>query len=106
MTTETKTYNGWTNYETWCVNLWLTNESDSAQELDRIVHDHIINRMIGNVDVALSMKSDMLKSWVRGEDEESYPSDFLQGNGMFVDLLNGALDLVNWREIIENHLDD
>jgi len=28
----TKTYNNWTNYETWCVNLWLTNEEGTSQE--------------------------------------------------------------------------
>lgn len=26
---ETKGYNGWTNYETWCVSLWLDNDSGS-----------------------------------------------------------------------------
>src|SRR4051794_10856032 len=26
---EPKEYNGWANYETWCVHLWLTNEEGS-----------------------------------------------------------------------------
>ena len=29
MSDEAKRYNGWTNYETWCVHLWLTNEEGS-----------------------------------------------------------------------------
>jgi len=27
-----KRYNGWTNYETWVVNLWLANEEPSYRE--------------------------------------------------------------------------
>ena len=64
MTTETKTYNGWQNYETWCVNLWLTNEPGSSEELSRIAHDRPINSMVGNIDVSTTMKADLLKDWV------------------------------------------
>ena len=28
-------YNGWTNYETWLVNLWMDNEQGSQEFLDR-----------------------------------------------------------------------
>ena len=30
-------YNGWANYETWCVNLWLTNEPTTDEDLTAIV---------------------------------------------------------------------
>lgn len=26
MTTQDRTYNGWSTYETWLVNLWITND--------------------------------------------------------------------------------
>ncbi len=30
-------YNGWTNYETWCVNLWLINQEGSNDRLMDLV---------------------------------------------------------------------
>lgn len=27
----TQKYNGWSNYETWCVSLWLSNEQHVAE---------------------------------------------------------------------------
>lgn len=94
-----KTYSGWTNYETWCVNLWLTNEQGTEEELQRIVHDRPINSMVGSIDVSTAMKADLLKDWV----QEAMPD---LGATMFTDLLGSALEMVNWREIIENHEHD
>ena len=84
-----KTYSGWTNYETWCVNLWLTNEPGSAETL---------------LDIVKSGQGGMLwKEVVLKEYVEFYIPDM---SGVYSDLLRSALDNVNWREIIENHLED
>lgn len=32
-------YNGWTNYETWCVNLWWNNDSGSQEALAEMARD-------------------------------------------------------------------
>ena len=93
------TYNGWTNYETWCVNLWLTNESGTSEELDRIAHDRPIDSTVGDIDLSNIMKADVLRDWL----QEEMPD---LGNTMFSDLLNASLEMVNWREIIENHEHD
>ena len=86
----TTTYNGWTNYETWCVNLWLTNEEYSASQLEQLVDSD---------DDPLSKRS-RLQYWV--------VEDFgvLDIEGMAGDLLGMAFERVNWQEIIENHTDD
>lgn len=34
-----KTYNGWTNYETWLVNLWIQND----QALHAALHADVVN---------------------------------------------------------------
>lgn len=85
----TTTHNGWTNYETWCVNLWLTNEPESDESL----------RMLAQLNASNYHRSDALKNWVMDMaaiDEAS----------MFTDLLQAALINVNWSEIIENHEND
>lgn len=43
MNTET-TYEGWANYETWNVALWLTNDDPLYRELVRYAHGHIGER--------------------------------------------------------------
>ena len=88
------TYNGWVNYETWTVNLWLTNDEDTSKELD-----NIIKNFIGKGRRA-SKLSDLVREWMY---------DWIMvtsGNGMFVDLLRSAVDNVSWSEIIENHEHD
>ena len=86
-----KGYNGWTNYETWCVNLWLTNDEYSESELRKIAtHWRHYER------------EDALRTFIRDAQEEAVP----QCLGMFSDLLQSALDNVNWREIIKAHEED
>ena len=72
-------YNGWTNYGTWCISLWLTK--------DRLL-DIIRQRCDAGAGEAL-------KEYV--EDEAP---DFA-----FFDL-PVALGIINWRELIQNHKSD
>ena len=89
MSDEKKTYNGWSNYETWCVNLWLTNEEESSLELTAIVRDA----------EDLGQASQIIKEWV----EEMLPD---LGASFAADLLGAAVGAVNWYEIAENHKED
>lgn len=78
-------YNGWKNWETWNVNLWL----DDSGICEECVQD------AGNVwDGA-----DAIREYV-----ESLQDDFMGDVwGMFTDLINAALRDVDWREIAEHH---
>ena len=75
------TYNGWTNRETWLVNLWLTNEqayNDTALDICTTYDLRAAcDRLEGFVDSLL----------------ESAP-------GFAADMINAALGHVNWSEIV------
>jgi len=81
-----QSYNGWTNYETWLVNLWLTNEEFTEREL----------RTIANNGERRDYRKEELKSFV-----EDLVGAY-DGAGLKTDLINAALYMVNWYEIIDN----
>lgn len=97
-------YNGWTNYETWAVNLWLENEEGSYRywraEAQRHKEEHGARRTgkprWGNAKVDLA---DHLK------DELSEQAPDL-GATLWSDLLSAALSEVNWYEIAEHLLEE
>lgn len=98
-----KTYNGWTNYETWVVKLWLDNEEPTyrywqeqadaafAAAVDRVSPFTIDER------AALALV-DALKD----EHEAALPDV----TGFTADLLNAAMSEVNWYEIAVSLIDE
>ena len=78
------TYNGWENYETWCVNLWLENEESTYRAIGEMVND---------VDTI-----DELAESIQNFVEELTPDT----SGMFSDLLNHALGSVAWDDIAKS----
>jgi hypothetical protein len=87
MTTRMNGYNGWPNYETWAVNLWLANEPDLYERLMSIVQ---------NPDT-LGERSEALREWIRLDKTGEWEMSL---TGMYVDLLAAAFDMVHWKEII------
>lgn len=102
---EHKTYNGWTNYETWCCNLWLDNDgmADEIAEWAQEAIDTAIEN--GKSDIRASATSeleDRIKSMVEEQAEEWMKDQA----SMFADLLNGALQEIDYREIASHYIDD
>ena len=83
--TVTTEYNGWTNRETWVVNLWLTNDECYYDELRAIVK---------NFDSDDQAKA--LEDWIRFEYDGEYSS-------ICADLINNSLAEVDWYEIVEKN---
>jgi hypothetical protein len=83
-------YNGWSNYPTWCVSLWLGN--------DRPLYDETRRRLRG-----LTQRheaADALKTFVRDELAPDLGASFA------ADLLGYALDEVDWIEIVDAWRED
>ena len=90
-------YNGWTNYETWNVALWLDNEQGSYGYWTEAA-EQAVNNADGDKDDAAIALAGMLES----EHKDAMP----EVTGVFADLLGAALDAVNWREIAEHYVSD
>lgn len=104
--TETKGYNGWTNYETWNVKLWMDNDQGSCeywQEQAQEAYD-AASEPDRKYEAASALR-ETLKSYF-----EDNMHEMLDGAGvscsMYADLLGAALSEVNWQEIAENMLAD
>lgn len=97
-------YNGWANYETWLVALWLDNEQmtqdfwqaraeemlEGKQALDESDKD----------DAVCDLSSELKDSIEEGQDEACKDSF-----GLYRDLLRSALESVDWREIAKHYIE-
>jgi hypothetical protein len=96
-------YQGWTNYETWCVALWLDNDEslynwvrEAAQEAVQDAKDNP-SQYLKPRENRIYLLSERIKSAV----EEWTP----ELEGMWSDLMSAALSEVEWREIAEAQLE-
>lgn len=110
MTETGKTYNGWTNYETWDVALWIDNEQpsytywrDTARELMAEFQDGAANTK-GDQDNAKESAARVLAERLKDEIEEGNPLS--DSASMYSDILGAALQDVNWDEIATNWIDE
>lgn len=82
-------YNGWKNYETWIVNLWLND--------DRGTYEYCME-LAEQAERDVYTLGKLLEEFV----DENNPLT----TGMYADLLGGALSEVNYYEIAEHFIED
>jgi len=100
-------YNGWRNYDTWLANLWLDNSRDMNDEAEEHIrqaidddnHDAESARKAAAESMAGSLESEF-------DEQAEEIQRQIGSSGFFIDVINGALREVDWREIAENHIND
>jgi hypothetical protein len=97
-------YNGWSNYETWVVNLWLGNDEGSYNTCrslaERCFEEAVADEVFSRKERACYQLANELKEMV----EDGSP---LAGDAsVYTDLLNAAMSEVNWKEIANGLLQE
>lgn len=82
-----QSYNGWANYNTWLVNLWLTNDEYTEEGLRVAVR-------YGGHDGARDYVDELLDD-----------SGIANGT-MWYDMIRSCLDDVDWRELAGHYKDE
>src|SRR5215207_9228843 len=101
-------YNGWSNYETWAVALWLGNEEVSYRFWMAVARgvkmdaprSHYVRELRMTEDEAAEVE---LAKEIKASVEANAP-DF--GASVYTDLLNGAISEVDWLSVAKNVLED
>jgi hypothetical protein len=94
-------YNGWTNYETWNVKLWIDNEEATYDYWQ--VNAEVV-WLAATADVTFSRKE--RAAFTLADDLKSkFENDMPELHGPYADLLNAALLEVNWLEIAHSILE-
>lgn len=101
-----KEYNGWYNYETRAVKLWLDNDEGAynymRERAGEVLTENTDEDGAIDADTFKSEFADCLKEY---HDEQA---DEVMGDGatVFHALMRGALSEVNWYELAESYLTD
>jgi hypothetical protein len=99
-------YNGYTNYETWAVQLWIDNNESSSNYWRRLAEEIYNQQAIevvhfSKVDDAICLLTEKLKDSYNDQ-MESVLSESNTSGTVWADLLNASVCAVNFGEIAKN----
>ena len=96
-----KTHNGWSNYETWAVHLCLMNDRCTSDQWKKRTWEILGDRTYAHDDVpsAVARLADEIRRAIRDECA-------IEKTNLAADLMNAALERVDWCEIAQELIDD
>ena len=106
MSEDEKGYNGWKNYPTWNVALWLGNDAFLASQVEDLTRETLEEHeaRTGYGTEARGSLAHHLRVFVDDLIEDTAPAVF---EASFVaDIFGWAMDQVDWFEIADNYLSD
>jgi hypothetical protein len=103
------THAGWSNYETWATNLWLTNDEPTYNCCRALASESRceaagVEQVKGRVWTVQEATKFRLAELLQEHVEDRNP--IADQASLYADLLNAALSQVNWIEIAEALLDE
>lgn len=96
MSKDEEGYNGWSNYETWCVNLWLSNDQGIYEAVNELIDGY-------DEDANVIAIADDIEAFV-GELPEC--ASVREQANFVSDLLGASLSVVDWYEIATTWISD
>jgi hypothetical protein len=87
-------YNGWENYPTWCVNLWLTNDEGLYLDMLDFVAG-LLDDELSKYDITNSIKEHIENQFRYIDDEASLRTD----------MLGYAFGIVDWNAIADSWIE-
>lgn len=109
METKKENYNGWTNYETWNVKLWIDNDQASQEfwneQARGILEGADADKYFTKEENAVNALREELKDAFEEQAEEMLRSANASASWM-ADLMHASLSEVNWQEIAHSIIED
>lgn len=97
-------YNGWSNYETWCYNLWISNEESTQMywtERAQAAYDAT------DEDESIKDRKDQAARDLAQEMESEMTEGIPEGvTGLYQNLLTTSLQAIDFQEVAENWIDE
>lgn len=96
-----KDYNGWSNYETWAVWVWMDNNAGDQAAYAEMAAEVFENAKADKHFTREERAALTLLEQIKDQHENNMP----EIEGFAADLLNGAMSEVNWHEIAKHLVD-